>query len=60
MLGSFMAEVYIVCVFGGLIIMVFVMQYTLMGVTHMNLFFKGKGVYKTNLNRWVVIILFVY
>jgi len=41
-----MAELYLVIILGGMILLAFILQYVVVRLVHMTLFFKMKGLYK--------------
>jgi len=60
LIGRFISELYMIVILGGLILLVFVVQYVVMRLVHMILFFKIKGANKIEVKRWIVLFTILY
>jgi len=60
LVGAFMSEFYIIFLLGGMIILIFGLQYVIIGVAHMNLFFKMKGGHCVETKGWIMMFLLLY
>jgi len=60
LIGGFMSELYLIVMLRGLILVAFIMQYVVIRLAHMALFFKMKRVVKTEVKRWIVLFVILY
>jgi len=51
LIGGFISELYLIVILGGIILVAFMLQYVLMGLVHMTLFFKMKRIMKIEVKR---------
>jgi len=51
LIGGFISELYLIVMLGGIILVAFILQYILMGLVHIALFFKIKGLMKVEVKR---------
>jgi len=51
LIGGFISELYLIVMLGGMILVAFILQYVLMGLVHMALFFKIKRLIKVEVKR---------
>jgi hypothetical protein len=60
LVGSFMAELYVVIIIRGLLIIIFLLQYFVIGIIHMNIFFKIKRCVSYENKGWIILLLMMY
>lgn len=56
----FISELYLIVWLGGIVLIAFGLQYVIIRIVHMNLFFKIKGYSKIETKRWIVLFLMLY
>jgi len=60
LIGGFMSELYLIVILGRMILIAFILQYVLMGLVHIALFFKIKRLMKVEVKRWIVLFIMLY
>jgi len=60
LVGGFISELYLIVILGGMILVIFMLQYTLIGLVHITLFFKMKGMMKVEVKRWIILFVMLY
>jgi len=60
LIGGFISELYLIVILGGMILMSFMSQYITIRLVHIALFFKMKGVVKTEVKRWMILFIMLY
>lgn len=60
LVGRFLSELYLIVWLRGMVLMSFMVQYTLMRLVHMRLFFKIKRNRKIEVKGWMILFLMLY
>jgi len=60
LVGRFIAEIYMVIMVQGMLFIIFICQYTVMGIVHISLFFKIKRSIKVETKGWIAVLLLLY
>jgi len=60
LIGSFLSELYLVLILGGITFIVFRLQYILIRIVHINMYFKIKGYLKVEVKGWIALFLLLY
>lgn len=60
LIGGFISELYLIVILGGIILMIFMVQYVIMRLVHMALFFKMKRIFNIEVKGWMIIFIMLY
>lgn len=60
LIRGFMSELYLIVWLGRIILMAFIVQYIVMGLVHINLFFKMKRTMNIEVKGWMILFLILY
>lgn len=60
LIGAFMSELYLIVMLGRIILISFMLQYTVIRIVHIRLFFKMKRLAKVELKGWIILLLILY